>query len=108
MAGRTGRIPAPLVGHGLVHKRIEAKTFDQRLARDHVWDFKNLVQEAKDNFERGNRKRALDVWHTAQATFPDLAMTSEAALDLLVNMQRYDEAEALLSAGVKRHPKLTQ
>jgi predicted Zn-dependent protease len=80
------------------------RTIERQDARDHYWDFKNLMTEARDNQELGNRTRALEIWNMARARFPELAMQSDAALNFLLTAKRYGEAEDLMNAGIRHYP----
>lgn len=54
-------------------------------------------------FDQGNRGQALEIWREMRVRFPDLCVTSEAGLNLALDLGRYDEAEALLEEGRRRH-----
>jgi tetratricopeptide (TPR) repeat protein len=83
----------------------ELRALETREASDYHWDFDNLIEQARDLFDRGNRPRAIEIWNQAAATFPDLAMLSDPAFELLIWMNLFDKAEELMNRAVRRHPR---
>jgi tetratricopeptide (TPR) repeat protein len=83
----------------------ELRSIENDDSGDHYWEFRNLINEAMDVFERDQRVRATQLWTQALTKFPDLAMKSKQALDLLLCLQLYDEAEALLTKCQARFPR---
>jgi predicted Zn-dependent protease len=60
-----------------------------------------------DILGRDNQVRATEMWTQALARFPDLAMKSPQALELLIKLRLYEDAEALFTKGLKRYPRNT-
>jgi tetratricopeptide (TPR) repeat protein len=81
----------------------ELRAMEKRDALAHHWEFTDFIVKAQDAFERDQRMHAEEIWRRAYATFPNQAMTSAGALDLLLKLALYDEAEALLTRGQKHH-----
>ena len=69
------------------------------------YEFEALVIDAKDALERGDPTLASAIWSRARALSPDMAMTFQPAVELLLRLQSDDEAETILIAGQKRHPR---
>ena len=65
----------------------------------------NSMQASKRALESGDRATALRVWQEARVLYPDLVMESRAALNLLIGLQRFDEAAALMQEGCRRDPR---
>jgi tetratricopeptide (TPR) repeat protein len=80
----------------------QLRSIERREQSDHSWDFDDLMFEAHEALGRDLRGRAVDLWTQASTGFPNLAVTSESALNLLLRLQMYDEAEALMNRGLKR------
>ena len=80
----------------------EMRTLDNRDTQNSYWDFKGLIEEANEVLERDLGARAIEIWTRACTRFPNLAMKSGPALDLMLKLKLYDEAEALLRKGNKR------
>jgi tetratricopeptide (TPR) repeat protein len=64
--------------------------------------FKDMITEAHEAFERDLRNRSAEIWIQAYSKFPDLAMTSTSAFDLLLKLQLYSDAEQLMNRGLKK------
>lgn len=82
----------------------EARAIERRNNEEHYWDFEGMINEARDVLDRGNRVRAREVWVQASAMFPAMAMMSTKALDFLLRLQAYDEADALVAKARKQYP----
>ncbi len=67
--------------------------------------FSEQIDKAKDAFEEGATEEAHLIWRMMRARFPDLIVTSEAALNLFIDFGNFDEAEALIQEGRKRYPR---
>jgi tetratricopeptide (TPR) repeat protein len=67
--------------------------------------FKDFMAEAHEAFDRDLRGRAAQIWTQAYAKFPDLAMFSPSALELLLKLQLYDEAELIMRRGLTKHKR---
>src|ERR1700677_3396093 len=68
-------------------------------------EFESLIIDARDALERGQSAVASEIWSRARVLSPNMAMTFEPALDLLLRLQSVDEAEAFLVAAHKQHPR---
>src|ERR1700733_2778490 len=68
-------------------------------------EFESLVIDAKDALERGQSAVASEIWSRARVLSPNMAMTFEPALELLLRLQSDDEAEAFLVDAQKRYPR---
>lgn len=82
----------------------ELRSFDRHQAYDSRWDFKHLIAQANEALDRDLQGRAREIWAAAYARFPDLAMLSQPALDLMLRLGLHADAEALLNRAVKRYP----
>jgi tetratricopeptide (TPR) repeat protein len=65
----------------------------------------NLVNRAKVAVEIGDQVTALRFWQEALMRYPRFAKESRDALDILLGLERFDEAEALMLEGQKREPR---
>jgi tetratricopeptide (TPR) repeat protein len=83
----------------------QMRTLQRHDSQDHHWDFKGLMLQAEEALERDLRTRARELWTQAYTRFPDLAMNSEAALDLLFRLGLYQEAEDMMTRAVKQFPR---
>jgi predicted Zn-dependent protease len=82
----------------------DLRSFDKHQTYDAKWDFRDLLARAKEALDRDLPVRAGEIWADAYARFPDLAMLSEPALDLMLRLGLQADAENLLNRAVKRHP----
>jgi tetratricopeptide (TPR) repeat protein len=82
----------------------ELRAMTKRQSPQLRYDFESLVIDAKDALERGQSAVASEIWSRARVLSPNMAMTFEPALDLLLRLQTEDEAQAFLVAAHKRHP----
>jgi tetratricopeptide (TPR) repeat protein len=82
----------------------ELSSLEKDQTYDSSWDFRNMIAKATEALDRDLRGRAKEIWTEAYARFPDLAMMSEAALDLMLRLGLHADAEALLNRAVKRYP----
>ena len=80
------------------------RAMQKRDQSDYRLDFKNMIDDALEALERGYRPRAVEIWTRAYTTFPDVALLFEPAVDLLVRLRMYDEAEGLMKRASKRYP----
>jgi tetratricopeptide (TPR) repeat protein len=55
--------------------------------------------------ERDDRRRAIELWTNSLAQYPEVTRQSRLALTVLVRLQRYDEAQELMTSGRKRSPR---
>ena len=67
--------------------------------------FLEQIDDARKAFERQDRARALKTWRELNERYPGRVITSKHALNLLVDLGGYDEAEALLRKGGMRYPR---
>ena len=82
------------------------RSVQKRDQSDHRFEFKNLIEEAREAAERGYSQRAMEIWTRASARFPDLALLFQPALDLLVKLRLFDDAEALMNRARKQYPNV--
>ena len=80
--------------------RLLEKTTTQEAYRE----FRNLIIEAHEVFERDLRQRAIEIWTHAFSRFPLAAVNSKSALNLLLKLKMHDEAESLLQKGRRQYP----
>jgi tetratricopeptide (TPR) repeat protein len=66
--------------------------------------FLDQIALANGAYEQGAPEQALAIWVKMRARFPDLTVTSEKGLNLLLDLGCYNEAEALLKDGLERFP----
>jgi hypothetical protein len=81
----------------------ELRALEREETHDSRFDFDGMLSDANDALERDLRSRAREIWTQTYAKFPDFAMMSEAAIDLLLRLDLFDEAEAVLNRGAKRY-----
>jgi len=86
------------------HAIRELRSVEKTDRGNHYWELKYLIDEAKGFLERDHPIKATEIWARAHARFPDAAMKSQQALDLLLHLRLYDDAEAMLTIGQKRYP----
>jgi tetratricopeptide (TPR) repeat protein len=86
----------------------QMRSLQKQDSHDHEWDFKGLIFQAEEALDRDLRTRARELWTQAYARFPDLAMNSETALELLFRLGLYQEAEDLMTRAVKQYPRSMQ
>jgi tetratricopeptide (TPR) repeat protein len=65
-------------------------------------DSGNLVSTAKAAIVAGDRTAAQHFWQEALVRYPVFAKSSHDALDVLLGLQRFDEAESLMLEGRER------
>ena len=61
-----------------------------------ILDEGNFVNRAKMAMEAGDQTAALQFWQEALMRYPAFAKASHDALPLLIGLERFDEAEALM------------
>jgi tetratricopeptide (TPR) repeat protein len=66
--------------------------------------FTTEINLARRLFNQGDREQALRIWRQMRARFPGLTAISEAALSLAIDLRYYDEAEAMMQAGLRYDP----
>jgi tetratricopeptide (TPR) repeat protein len=83
----------------------ELRAVERQYNHGHEMVFAAQIDRAREAFDRGDREQALTIWHRTRALFPELSMTSEGALQLLLNLGAFDEADALIQKGWRRYPR---
>jgi len=83
----------------------ELRAVERQYDYEHKMDFPGRIDRARAAFARGDREQALTIWHKTRALFPELSLTSEVALQLLLDHGVFDEADALIQTGWKRYPR---
>ena len=80
----------------------------RKAQRDDSRDYKDMfnlqVEAAQHALDRGEPGKAVEHWTKTRTRFPDLAMKSPAALDLMLDLGRFDEAEQMMREGQKSQP----
>ncbi len=66
--------------------------------------FRERIDEAVEEFRCGNKQRARLIWDEMYAAYPYPALFSIPALRLLLDLECFDEADALMQQGLKRFP----
>jgi hypothetical protein len=64
----------------------------------------NLVNRAKVVLATGDSIAALHLWQKAVQQYPRFTRRSRDSLEILLGLQRLDEAEALMLEGQRREP----
>ena len=82
----------------------ELRAVEREYDYEHKMDFPARIDRARAAFARGDREQALTIWHRTRALFPALSLTSETALQLLLDLDALDEADALIQTGWQRYP----
>jgi hypothetical protein len=82
----------------------DLREVERQYSRDYEPGFTAQISRAREAFDRGDREQALAVWHKTRALFPELSMTSEGPLMLLLDLGAFDAADALMQTGWKRYP----
>jgi len=70
-----------------------------------ILDEGNFVNRAKMAMEAGDQTAALQFWQEALMRYPAFAKASHDALPLLIGLERFDEAEALMLEGLRLRPR---
>jgi predicted Zn-dependent protease len=78
--------------------QVIQKERDRFLARD-------LLEEALATIGLNDRRKATAIWHSVVERYPVQLRASPLALELLLKLGHYDEAEALMHDGRKKHPR---
>jgi tetratricopeptide (TPR) repeat protein len=65
---------------------------------------KDELTFALAGLDRGDRRYATEVWTNLMDRYPAVARASPLALRVLIGLRRFDEAEALMREGQKKHP----
>jgi predicted Zn-dependent protease len=81
-------------------KKLKDKA-DDRITR--IVD--DSIQSGLLALKSGDRKAALHFWEGARGRHPDLVLESQDGLYLLIGLQRFDVAEALMQEGCLRQPR---
>jgi predicted Zn-dependent protease len=75
---------------------------DDLLARQQVED---RIQLGKRALESGDRATAIRLWEDAHTRYSDLVVQSREGFNLLIGLQKFKEAEALMLEGYERQPR---
>ena len=68
-------------------------------------DDSNPLYRAKMALAGGDRAQALQYWTEARERLPEFVATSHDSLEILIGLDRLDEAEALMLEGRRRFPR---
>src|ERR1700733_14842228 len=79
-------------------RQADQKERDHFLARD-------LLVEALSAIGLNDRRKATMIWNEVVERYPGALRNSHLALDLLLKLDRVDEAEALMQRGLKKRPR---
>jgi tetratricopeptide (TPR) repeat protein len=82
----------------------ELRAIEGRNSQAFSMFFTDQTDLAREAYHRGDRDQAYEIWRAMHVRFPGLSMASEKGLDLLVDLGRHDEAEALVRDAQRRHP----
>ena len=96
-----GALLAPLERWRAIH---ELRSMRKREASEDHWDFQGQLLKAADALDRDQKSRAIEICQRAAARFPELAIDSPVALKLFLQLQLFNEIEALLTRGLKQRP----
>ena len=95
------------VSDWIQRRRVLSEVKD--LQKNEEWalerDEGNPVNQALLALAAGDRKAAADRWEEALTRAPAFAKRSRSALDILMRLDRLDEAEALMREGMRREPR---
>ncbi len=80
--------------HGITREEKETATYY----------FEAQLEAVKAALVREDRKTALTLWQQARAAFPAEARRSPQGLEILLHLQRFDEAEELMQEGRRERP----
>ena len=75
----------------------------EKISRDFKSFFLEQVEVAYEAYDRGAHEQAYDIWTKIRLRFPALSVTTKRGLNLLLELGRYDEAEALMREGRGRY-----
>jgi tetratricopeptide (TPR) repeat protein len=75
----------------------------EKIGRDFKPFFLEQVEIAYEAFDRGAHQQAYEIWTKTRLRFPALSVTTKRGLNLLLELGRYDEAEALMREGRRRY-----
>jgi predicted Zn-dependent protease len=79
-------------------RRADQSERDRFLARD-------LLEEALTVIDLNDRRKGTAIWTSTAERYPAEVRASPLALDVLLKLHRYDEADALMREGAKKHPR---
>lgn len=85
----------------------ELRAFDrQRPSNESYWAyFSDQIGSAKSALDGGDQQRALAIWSDLRSSLPDLSLTSESAINLVLDLGRFDEADAMIRDGREQFPR---
>jgi tetratricopeptide (TPR) repeat protein len=84
----------------------EAEVADRQDRGAYGHFFSEQIEFAFEALGQGAHEQAYGIWAKMRGRFPDLSLTSKRGLSLLLDLRRYDEAEAMMQEGRERHPFL--
>jgi tetratricopeptide (TPR) repeat protein len=88
-------------------RRDVLREIRQRRAEASEWAHFRLRDDlvaAADALARGDRRYATELWENGLKKYPGHAVNSPLALDVLLGLSRFDEADALMNEGRTKHP----
>jgi tetratricopeptide (TPR) repeat protein len=85
---------------------FQLRLIDNQNSNDYNKMFQERMWEAFEDANCGNTDRALKTWREMRAAFPTKVTTSEPALRLLLKLEAFDEADAMIKEARKRYPGL--
>lgn len=66
--------------------------------------FRDAMVDALAAIDRGDTVHAAHVWHQASEQYPNQALGSPLAIDVLLGLRRFEAAEALMNEGLLKKP----
>lgn len=69
------------------------------------WELKEHLIRAADAIEQDQRTKAREIWQIVHTKFIDLLPDSPLALPVLLKLELFDDAEALMHQGLSRRPR---
>jgi tetratricopeptide (TPR) repeat protein len=82
----------------------QMRTAQKHFSQDWHEVFKSLIDQAKAEYEVGNRERSLELWRKAYAHFPDLCASSPTALYLILDLGSFEDAEQMMQQARLVYP----
>jgi predicted Zn-dependent protease len=72
--------------------------------KDLLWEYTERLDTARAACDNGAHDKALAIWADMRTRYWDLAVKSPKAIRLLMDLHRFDDAEALATEGQRRFP----
>ena len=79
----------------------QSQRYEERV---YATDFKIMMSNAEAAVRVGETDRAWQIWQRARGRFPNSTLTSPVGLSVLLDLNRVDEADALMREGLHRYP----